>query len=72
MTSLLSSKFCCVKCVKHGCIVSYDIIALIKVCCVKCVKHGCIVSYDVIALINKGNYKITELRTILQRESQNS
>jgi hypothetical protein len=25
-----------------------------------------------ISLINKGNNKITELRTILQRESQNS
>jgi hypothetical protein len=26
----------------------------------------------IISLINKGNNKITELRTILQRESQNS
>ena len=30
------------------------------------------VSYLDVNLINKGNNKITELRTILQRESQNS
>jgi hypothetical protein len=29
-------------------------------------------SYLDVNLINKGNNKITELRTILQRESQNS
>jgi hypothetical protein len=32
---------------------------------------GNIVCYPIVAL-NKGNNKITELRTILQRESQNS
>ena len=28
--------------------------------------------HEIICIINKGNNKITELRTILQRESQNS
>jgi hypothetical protein len=32
--------------------------------------HACVDGAD--ALTNKGNNKITELRTILQRESQNS
>jgi hypothetical protein len=28
--------------------------------------------FDIYVILNKGNNKITELRTILQRESQNS
>jgi hypothetical protein len=31
-----------------------------------------IVLYSNVNMVNKGNNKITELRTILQRESQNS
>ena len=33
---------------------------------------GRLAAYSVLACDNKGNNKITELRTILQRESQNS